>query len=1455
MAEKIIKNVKIEVTDNGTLKRTSKDAQTLNRNMKGLSKQSSNSSKNFSKTAQGMQGVLVPAYAEVAARVFALTAVYQALSKASDFRILMQGQAEYAKRTGKNMAAISKSVQKAAKGMLDFAEASSAVALATTSGISSGQLIQMTKAAVDSSTALGRSVSDTMDRLTRGIVKAEPEILDEIGVIIRLDRVYKDYAESIKSTTANLSEAEKAHARYEAIVGQLETKFGGIADKVDPNYMRAAAASVLDVIMVASGSIVELLNPVLKFLSESKTAIVMILALIIKTLAGKVFPMFKGVGESIAAYPKKMGKNISDLTKRIKTMQTEIIKARNISATAGAAMDKANVVGLRGKAYKAGATSKLQQTTNLRSMRSTNVLMGKALGTKNSAIYKGIKITRKMYKKRIEDEIRLRSEIGKTHKTSEIYWKRSSVMATKFNLVMTKTKMLWGSAAKQAVHYFNSTKRMIADKGIIMGMVGGVKLLQRQWRMAGVQAGLYNKVLKGVTATTAVLGIVSAVTGAIVSKVFAWIMALTLIISLGKMILDMFVDFDTPFKRAADAATELNDQLKEQSTLLSQRDEIINFEGAANSFDEAMANVTFMDNFATSLYESTSTAMKALAVELGEMGFWEGLWDSMKGMISMGHTDVMEESIRRQIVMLETTSPGIIRDMEKSGDYGTDFGKKRVQKTNSGDINFNRKLINAMRDFRSEHGKDKSKSDFFASKEGRKYSEIKQLTLMDYFTSPEYLAAEDKGAKLLDFLKDLTAREKTLKMESRDTKMANDELTQSFVKLAKVRSKFDEGLLTKTKVYDLARQQEKIQKIFRDNKVTDAQKGIQAREAGFLDFKPQVALGGSPVDQMTGKMETFDQAAARAYMEQMGAGGFFKEFDWVEIEKTLMTSVTKRVKKERELANLQQFGNVALLEQSKLKEDIALLNIQAEKLMLESLQATNASEEDKAQAQEKYNKLVQDAVSLGAIHLQLAEHKAKIEGRTLTILERQDAQVQDIVARSGGPVDQMRGTKYIDPTGAQGTALRAEALTTAQTEGWKYLKSLDKTVAAEQKLKKLREELNALKEKDLELYKKIVAAQEKALKFSSYAGMDLSAERRAAILQDSDGVKLATSHRTLSKEIELKKEDRKYRKHKVLLDLEFKLEKIKDKNISEAEKLLQSKWAVEMELMKAQEAVRDAIWKDRAATFGAAMNKIAQSFGSAVGTYFNDRFMNKKPEEGAFRNTMAQGFAGAGSGMIAEAAQKQVFGNKGFVANMFRKIPGMGDEWVDTLFPKTELEMAKERTSYLKDIRDYFINGGGLVSDVMSSGLDGLNTAPGGNKMGGFKWGNILRLLLTGNMNVGASAMFPSGGWALANGGVVSGGFRAFANGGVANRPTLGMIGEGRYNEAVVPLPDGKSIPVVGAGGNNNVTVNVAIDSDGKSKAEVDGGGNAKELGYLVSQAVQSELVEQQRPGGLLSAY
>ena len=61
---------------------------------------------------------------------------------------------------------------------------------------------------------------------------------------------------------------------------------------------------------------------------------------------------------------------------------------------------------------------------------------------------------------------------------------------------------------------------------------------------------------------------------------------------------------------------------------------------------------------------------------------------------------------------------------------------------------------------------------------------------------------------------------------------------------------------------------------------------------------------------------------------------------------------------------------------------------------------------------------------------------------------------------------------------------------------------------------------------------------------------------------------------------------------------------------------------------------------------------------------------------------------------------------------------------------------------------------------------------------------------------------------------IFTGGFTPFANGGVVSQPTFGLIGEGKYNEAVVPLPDGKSIQAHVAGGQPNVTIALYNDFD-----------------------------------------
>ena len=68
----------------------------------------------------------------------------------------------------------------------------------------------------------------------------------------------------------------------------------------------------------------------------------------------------------------------------------------------------------------------------------------------------------------------------------------------------------------------------------------------------------------------------------------------------------------------------------------------------------------------------------------------------------------------------------------------------------------------------------------------------------------------------------------------------------------------------------------------------------------------------------------------------------------------------------------------------------------------------------------------------------------------------------------------------------------------------------------------------------------------------------------------------------------------------------------------------------------------------------------------------------------------------------------------------------------------------------------------------------------------------------------------------FATGGSLPGGFtpiQAFATGGVVTRPTLGLVGEGKHNEAVVPLPDGRSIPVAMSGGGQADSFSITIQA------------------------------------------
>ena len=98
-----------------------------------------------------------------------------------------------------------------------------------------------------------------------------------------------------------------------------------------------------------------------------------------------------------------------------------------------------------------------------------------------------------------------------------------------------------------------------------------------------------------------------------------------------------------------------------------------------------------------------------------------------------------------------------------------------------------------------------------------------------------------------------------------------------------------------------------------------------------------------------------------------------------------------------------------------------------------------------------------------------------------------------------------------------------------------------------------------------------------------------------------------------------------------------------------------------------------------------------------------------------------------------------------------------------------------------------------------------------------------------------------------------------YRKGGVVNSPTmfrfggsnLGIMGEAGP-EAILPLQRGKGgkLGVIAqGGGTGNITVNVDASS---SSVEGDGD-SSRQLGEVIAAAIQSELIEQKRPGGLLA--
>tara|TARA_R110002153_G_scaffold59389_1_gene162284 strand:+ start:584 stop:4321 length:3738 start_codon:yes stop_codon:yes gene_type:complete len=272
-------------------------ASTADRNMKGAAQASANGTKNFSKMAQGMGG-LVGAYATLAANIFAISAAYNFLKSAGDMRILEQGQKAYAMGSGIAIRSLTNDIIAATDAQIGFKEASQAAAIGLSSGLNVDQLKRLGKAAKDTSAILGRDVTDSFNRLVKGATKAEPELLDELGIILRLEPATKKYADAIGKTAKDLTAFERTQAVTNEILSQSEEKYSSMLEQLNPMgnaVAKLGKAFENDLLKPLQKVIALVVEPVFAFLADNVIALAAAMAALGLPIIRAIIPGLTGM--------------------------------------------------------------------------------------------------------------------------------------------------------------------------------------------------------------------------------------------------------------------------------------------------------------------------------------------------------------------------------------------------------------------------------------------------------------------------------------------------------------------------------------------------------------------------------------------------------------------------------------------------------------------------------------------------------------------------------------------------------------------------------------------------------------------------------------------------------------------------------------------------------------------------------------------------------------------------------------------------------------------------------------------------------------------------------------------------------------------------------------------------------------------------------------------------------
>ena len=315
---------KIKVEKDGSLKMVAGDAERASKSTDKLNKSTDNlnskrtqyqkvekgvgqaglsTAKSFSKQAGAISGGLVPAYAVLAANIFAITAAFNALKNAAQVEVLEEGFTVLGNTVGRTSSLMANRLKDITGGAVSTEQALRTAAAGFSAGFSISEMEGLAKVARGASVALGRDLGDALDRLIRGTAKLEPEILDELGIFIKIEDAAAKYAAQLGKVPSALTDVQRRQAFLNEALDQGAKKFGDVQD-VDVNPFDKLAASFRQL----SESFLQAINvavvPFITFLSQNVTALVGVMVLFGTSVAKHMVPALQNIGQGTIAAAK-----------------------------------------------------------------------------------------------------------------------------------------------------------------------------------------------------------------------------------------------------------------------------------------------------------------------------------------------------------------------------------------------------------------------------------------------------------------------------------------------------------------------------------------------------------------------------------------------------------------------------------------------------------------------------------------------------------------------------------------------------------------------------------------------------------------------------------------------------------------------------------------------------------------------------------------------------------------------------------------------------------------------------------------------------------------------------------------------------------------------------------------------------------------------------------------------